>query len=63
MQISLVIGSTVRDETICDRKLLIVRKADAAGNMTGDALVAVDAVIVGIIDSLELGGELTYRKK
>ena len=74
MQIALVIGSTIstiKDEAIRGRKLLIVRKADTAGNMMiGDPFVAVDtvsagtvdAVIVGVIDSLELGGEVTYRK-
>ena len=96
MQIALVIGSTVstiKDESIRGRKLLIVRKADTAGNMTGEPFVAVDtvsagtgdlvlitdgssarlttqtnnapvdAVIVGVIDSLELDGEVTYRKE
>ena len=95
MQIALVIGSTIstiKDEAIRGRKLLIVRKADTAGTMTGEPFVAVDtvsagtgdlvlitdgssarftkqttdtpvdAVIVGVIDSLELGGEVTYRK-
>ncbi|HEY3473678.1 MAG TPA: EutN/CcmL family microcompartment protein [Anaerolineales bacterium] len=96
MQIALVIGSTVstiKDESIRGRKLLIVRKADTTGTMTGEPFVAVDtvsagtgdlvlitdgssarftmqtadtpvdAVIVGVIDSLEMGGEVTYRKE
>ncbi len=94
MQIALVIGSTIstiKDEAIHGRKLLIVRKADTTGNMTGEPFVAVDtvsagtgiwschrwftphgyprptrpvdAVIVGVIDSLEMGGEVTYRKE
>jgi microcompartment protein CcmK/EutM len=96
MQIALVIGSTVstiKDESMRGRKLLIVRRADTAGNMAGEPFVAVDtvsagtgdlvlitdgssarfttqtnnapvdAVIVGVIDSLELGGEVTYRKE
>lgn len=96
MQIALVIGSTIstiKDESISGRKLLIVRKADTAGKMTGDPYVAVDtvsagagdlvlvtdgssarftsqtnnapvdAVIVGVIDSLEMSGEVTYRKE
>ena len=95
MQIALVIGSTVstiKDEVIRGRKLLIVRNADTAGNPTGEPYIAVDtvsagagdlvmvtdgssarftsqtnnapvdAVIVGVIDSLELSGEVTYRK-
>jgi microcompartment protein CcmK/EutM len=95
MQIALVIGSTIstiKDESIQGRKLLIVRKADTAGKMTGEPFVAVDtvsagtgdlvlitdgssarftrqttdtpvdAVIVGVIDSLEMGGNVTYRK-
>ena len=96
MQIALVIGSTIstiKDESISGRKLLIVRKADTAGKMTGEPFVAVDtvsagtgdlvlitdgssarytrqttdtpvdAVIVGVIDSLEMGGQVTYRKE
>ena len=96
MQIALVIGSTIstiKDESIQGRKLLIVRKADTAGKMTGEPFVAVDtvsagtgdlvlitdgssarftrqttdtpvdAVIVGLIDSLEMGGTVTYRKE
>lgn len=95
MQIALIIGSTIstiKDESMHGRKLLIARKADTAGNMTGEPFVAVDtvsagtgdlvlitdgssarfttqthnapidAVIVGVIDSLELGGDVTYRK-
>jgi ethanolamine utilization protein EutN len=96
MQIALVIGSTIstiKDEAIRGRKLLIVRRADTSGKMTGEPFVAVDtvsagtgdlvlvtdgssarftrqtgdtpvdAVIVGVIDSLEMGGEVTYRKE
>ena len=95
MQIALVIGSTIstiKDEVIRGRKLLIVRNADTAGKPTGEPYIAVDtvsagagdlvmvtdgssarytsqttnapvdAVIVGVIDSLELSGEVTYRK-
>ena len=53
MQIALVIGSTIstiKDEAIRGRKLLIVRKADTAGNMTGDPFVAVDTVSAGTGD-------------
>ena len=96
MQIALVIGSTIstiKDEAISGRKLLIVRKADTEGKMTGEPFVAVDtvsagtgdlvlitdgssarytrqttdtpvdAVIVGVIDSLEMAGKVTYRKE
>jgi len=96
MRIALVIGSTVstiKDEVIRGRKLLIVRNADTAGKATGDPYIAidtvsagtgdlvmvtdgssarytnqttnapVDAVIVGVIDSLEMSGEVTYRKE
>jgi microcompartment protein CcmK/EutM len=95
MQIALVIGSTVstiKDEALRGRKLLIVRPADTAGRPVGEPYVAVDtvsagagdlvlvtwgssarqtaqtqnapvdAVIVGVIDSLELGGQVTFRK-
>jgi ethanolamine utilization protein EutN len=95
MKIALVIGSTIstiKDNAISGRKLLIVRDADTAGNEKGEPYVAVDtvsagkgdlvlitdgssarytnqttdapvdAVIVGVIDSLEMGGTVTYRK-
>ncbi len=96
MRIALVIGSTVstiKDEVIRGRKLLIVRNADTAGKPTGDPYIAVDtvsagtgdlvmvtdgssarytnqttnapvdAVIVGVIDSLEMSGKVTYQSK
>jgi len=96
MKIALVIGSTIstiKDNAIGGRKLLIVRNADTAGKETGEPYVAVDtvsagtgdlvlvtdgssarytqqtteapvdAVILGVIDSLELGGTVTYRKE
>jgi len=95
MKIALVIGSTVstiKDEIIRGRKLLIVRNADTTGNPIGEPYIAVDtvsagtgdlvmitdgssarytnqttnmpvdAVIVGVIDSLEMSGTVTYRK-
>jgi len=95
MQIALVIGSTVstvKDNALSGRKLLIVRDADTAGKEKGEPYVAVDtvsagtgdlvlvtdgssarytnqttdapvdAVIVGVIDSLEMSGTVTYRK-
>jgi microcompartment protein CcmK/EutM len=96
MKIALVIGSTVstiKDEIIRGRKLLIVRNADTTGNPIGEPYIAVDtvsagtgdlvmitdgssarytnqttnmpvdAVIVGVIDSLEMSGTVTYRKE
>ena len=96
MKIALVIGSTVstiKDEVLRGRKLLIVRNADTAGKPTGEPYIAVDtvsagagdlvmvtdgssarytsqtnnapvdAVIVGVIDSLELSGKVSYRKE
>ena len=96
MKIALVIGSTIstiKDEVIRGRKLLLVRDADTAGSATGEPYIAVDtvsagtgdlvmvtdgssarytnqttnapvdAVIVGVIDSLEMGGTVTYRKE
>jgi len=96
MQIALVIGSTIstiKDEAIRGRKLLIVRNTDTTGKETGEPYVAVDtvsagagdlvlvtdgssarytnqttnapvdAVIVGVIDSLEMSGKVTYRKE
>ncbi len=96
MRIALVIGSTVstiKDEAIRGRKLLIVQPADTTGKPKGEPYVAVDtvsagtgdlvlvteyssarytgftrdlpidAVIVGVIDSLELGGKFSYQKE
>ena len=96
MKIALVIGSTIstiKNESMHGRKLLIVRDADTAGKVTGEPYVAVDtvssgagdlvlvtdgssarfttqttdapvdAVIVGVIDSLELSGKVTDRKE
>ena len=96
MKIALVIGSTIstiKNESMHGRKLLIVRDADTAGKVTGEPYVAVDtvssgagdlvlvtdgssarfptqttdapvdAVVVGVIGSLELSGKVTYRKE
>jgi microcompartment protein CcmK/EutM len=96
MKIALVIGSTIstiKDEVIRGRKLLIVRNTDTSGKPTGDPYIAVDtvsagagdlvmvtdgssarytsqttnapvdAVIIGVIDSLELSGKVSYRKE
>ena len=35
----------------------------ALGLMSGTSLDGVDAVIVGVIDSLEMGGKVSYRKE
>jgi ethanolamine utilization protein EutN len=53
MRIALVVGSTVstiKDEALIGRKLLIVRAADTAGKPTGDPYVAVDTVSAGTGD-------------
>ena len=96
MRIALVIGSTIstiKDEVIRGRKLLIVRNADTAGKPIGDPYIAVDtvsagtgdlvmvtdgssarytnqttnapvdAVIVGVIDSLEMSGKVIYQSE
>ena len=96
MRIALVIGSTIstiKDEVIRGRKLLIVQNTDTAGKPSGDPYIAVDtvsagtgdlvmvtdgssarytnqttdapvdSVIVGVIDSLEMSGKVTYRKE
>jgi microcompartment protein CcmK/EutM len=95
MQICRVIGSTVstiKDEKLHGRKLLIVREADESGTPLGKPYVAVDtvdagagdlvlvaagssarqttltkespvdAVIMAVIDSLEVSGTVTFRK-
>ncbi len=95
MLIASVIGttvSTVKDEKLLGRKLLIVRQTDESGNPVGKPFVAVDtvdagigdlvltcagssarqtnitkdtpvdAVIMAIIDSLEVEGKVTFRK-
>jgi microcompartment protein CcmK/EutM len=96
MRIAKVIGttiSTIKDEKLVGRKLLIVRQTDETGTPYGlpyvsvDTLDAgvgdlvltahgsggrqttitqdspVDAVIMAVIDHLEVGGEVVYQKE
>jgi microcompartment protein CcmK/EutM len=96
MLIARVIGttvSTIKDEKLQGRKLLIVRQTDEKGNPVGKPYIAidtvdagvgelvltasgssarqttitkdtpVDAVIMAMIDSLEVDGEVVYRKQ
>jgi microcompartment protein CcmK/EutM len=93
--IARVVGSvvsTVKNDKLSGRKLLIVREATANNELIGKAIVAVDtvgagtgelvliaqgsaarqtdltqaspvdAVIMAIVDSLEVEGELTFKK-
>jgi microcompartment protein CcmK/EutM len=95
MLIAKVIGttvSTIKDEKLEGRKLLILRQTDETGKAVGKPYVAVDtldagvgdlvltahgsggrqttltqnspvdAVIMAVIDSLQVGGEVVYRK-
>ena len=95
MLIARVIGttvSTVKDEKLHGRKLLILRQTDEFGNTSGKPYVAVDtvdagigdlvltaagssarqttitkdlpvdAVIMSVIDSLEVDGKVVFRK-
>ena len=95
MLIAKVIGttvSTIKNEKLHGRKLLILREANEKGEPTGKPYVAVDtvdagigdlvltahgssgrqtdvtrespvdAVIMAVIDHLEVGGEVVYRK-
>ena len=95
MLIAKVIGSTIstiKDEKLEGRKLLICREADETGQPTGKPYVAVDtvdagvgdlvltahgssgrqtfltkdapvdAVIMAVIDSLQVDGDAVYRK-
>jgi microcompartment protein CcmK/EutM len=95
MLIARVIGttvSTVKDEKLTGRKLLIVRQTDEGGSPIGKPYVAVDtvdsgigdlvltcagssarqtnitkdtpvdAVIMAVIDSLEVEGKVAFRK-
>jgi microcompartment protein CcmK/EutM len=84
--------STIKDEKLEGRKLLILRQTDETGKAVGKPYVAVDtldagvgdlvltahgsggrqttltqnspvdAVIMAVIDSLQVGGEVVYRK-
>ena len=96
MLIAKVIGttiSTIKDEKLIGRKLLILRQADETGTPFGKPYVAVDtldagigdlvltahgssgrmtdltqnrpvdAVIMAVIDHLEVGGKVVYRKE
>ncbi len=95
MLIAKVIGtavSTIKDEKLQGRKLLVVQQTDETGKATGKPFVAidsvdagvgdlvltasgssarqttatkdrpVDAVIMAVIDSLEVEGTTTFRK-
>ncbi len=95
MLIARVIGttvSTIKDEKLHSKKLLIVRQTDEVGNPVGKPYVAVDtvdagvgelvltcagssarqtnitkdtpvdAVIMAVIDSLEVDGKVVFRK-
>jgi microcompartment protein CcmK/EutM len=95
MLIAKVVGtvvSTMKDEKLMGRKLLIVQQADEHGNVFGKPYVAVDtvdagegdlvltaagssarqtmvtkdtpvdAVIMSVIDSLEIKGDVVFRK-
>jgi microcompartment protein CcmK/EutM len=95
MLIARVVGttvSTIKDEKLTGRKLLIVRQTDEHGELVGKPYVAidtvdagvgdlvltasgssarqtaitkdtpVDAVIMAMIDSLEVDGTVTFRK-
>jgi microcompartment protein CcmK/EutM len=95
MVIAKVIGttvSTIKNEKLHGRKLLILRESNEKGEPTGKPYVAVDtvdagvgdlvltahgssgrqtdvtrespvdAVIMAVIDHLEVGGEVVYRK-
>jgi microcompartment protein CcmK/EutM len=96
MFIAKVIGttiSTIKDEKLTGRKLLILRQTDETGAPSGKPYVAVDtldagigdlvltahgssgrqttitsnspvdAVIMAVIDHLEVGGQVVYRKQ
>jgi len=96
MLIAKVIGttvSTIKDEKLTGRKLLVLRQSDETGAPFGKPYVAVDtldagigdlvltahgssgrmtdltqnrpvdAVIMAVIDHLEVGGKVVYRKE
>ncbi len=95
MLIARVVGdvvSTIKDEKIVGRKLLIVREVSTENEIVGKPIVAIDtvdagigdvvliaqgssarqtnftketptdAVIMAIVDSLEVNGQVTFRK-
>ncbi len=96
MLIARVVGtaiSTVKDEKIKGRKLLVLKQTDPAGNLIGKPYVAVDlvdagvgelvltghgssarqsdltkdcpvdAVVMAVIDTLDVDGENVFRKE
>jgi microcompartment protein CcmK/EutM len=65
MQIARVIGSTVstiKDDKLTGRKLLIVREADEAGNPVGKPYVAVDTVDAGAGDLVLIAAGSSARQ-
>lgn len=96
MLIARVVGtaiSTVKDEKIKGRKLLVLKQTDPAGNLIGKPYVAidlvdagvgelvltghgssarqsdltkdcpVDAVVMAVVDTLDVDGETIFRKE
>ena len=85
--------STIKDDKVSGRKLLIIREVTSQDQVVGKAIAAVDtvdagigdvvlvaqgssarqtrstkdtpvdAVIMAIVDEIELGGEITFRKQ
>jgi len=67
MKLALVIGatiSTMKDENLSGRKLLIVREADDTGTPVGNPFVAVDTVSAGTGDLVLVatGSSARYTK-
>ncbi|MCF6277631.1 MAG: EutN/CcmL family microcompartment protein [Anaerolineales bacterium] len=96
MKIARVVGtavSTVKDEKIKGRKLLVLKEADPSGKLIGKPFVAidlvdagegelvltghgssarqshltkdcpVDAVVMAVVDHLEVDGKIAFRKE
>ena len=65
MQMGIVVGTVVatrKEAELEGLKLLIVKGCDFDGKPTGSSVVAVDATIMAIVDTVEIDGAQRYSK-
>nr|MEE4269321.1 EutN/CcmL family microcompartment protein [Candidatus Krumholzibacteria bacterium] len=65
MNLAKVLGTVVasqKEEALTGLKLLMLGQAGPDGELTGGVVVAVDAVVMAIVDSWDTDGEVRYTK-
>ena len=66
MVLGKVIGTVVatrKEPSLEGLRLLLVRGLDLEGKANGALVVAVDAVVMAIVDQVEIGGEVRFQKQ